>query len=1024
MRQSISLVPHTGIQFVSDHFDFEATPRFTRTFVERQANNVVTLHPTWNFNDPDGDPKPSTTQDGDPYTISKQRALEPFIGKWVPVPYLRLIGSGDQGEDRFDKGPSNWVRVRVVDTSKDPGQKGTHQITFAFDTEILPPPLQNRAYTAPSIEDAQNAHEFRLVPRMDANAWFVSDPKMHEASGEAYDHQEWVLTWLKDVFSEMQQAKRPGRKIEIDRQDPQFEFAARYFTFLEFIDLVVQPPAVRFLDTVSLDEPPFVEVDLILDIGNSRTCGLLIERFPNEREVKLSNAMVLELRDLGQPEVTYSKPFESHVELVSANFGREDLSRLSGRNKAFFWPSPVRVGPEAARYRARAEGTEAISGMSSPKRYLWDNISSNQDWKFNGALGNSRHVAAPIENAIFKCTNRMGDVLSYVKEKDNRSFFTKKITAPQDRPFIAEPASRFAYSRSSFFSFMVAEIVWQAMVMVNNPVVRSRRSQKDLPRRIRHVFFTMPTSTPVREQRIMQMRAQSGVDLLWDLMGWKDQPPRHIPKPIPKLDLDEASCVHFVYLYGEIARKFGGSITKFFELAGKPRAVIDADKPQASTKVIKPSLRIASIDVGGGTTDLMITTYYPEQDRAIQPVQAFREGFRIAGDDILRQVVQRHVLPAFERRLTECGMPRAREFLKSRFEGEQIGMAEQERHLRRQFTLRILVPLGLAVLRIAETASLAERQDMLRLPLPELLARNGQSVEIEGRFTAYLESAAEGRGAKNFKVAEFDFLLDMPSVERTCASVLETVFQNFGEVIAHFDCDIVLLTGRPTCIPAVVDMFRDQLSVSPERVIPLKEYLPGQWYPFSGHGDGKIDDPKTTAAVGCMLCALADHHLTNFTLYSKGLRMRSTAGFIGPLEQDFRLLKDNVIFKNDHAIKPGELAERQIAFHAKMRIGYRQLPFERWTATPLYMLQLEPSNIGAIHLPISVTLEREAPDEIDEDARDYLRQALDAEAQKEELRVSEALDARSATIRGVSLSLHTLLEDGGYWLDTGVLTVS
>ena len=1022
MRTQISLVPHTGIQFVSEHFNFETTPRFARNFVERHVGDEITLHPFWRFEDPDGEPPARMPGDGEPYTITKQRALEPFLDQWVPVPYLRLIGTGLHGQDRFDKGPSNWVRVRVTKNIEGSNQPGTHQVTLAFDTETLPPPMPNRAYTAPSSEDAQNAHEFRFVPRMDANAWFVSDPKANELTGDIYDHQAWVMTWLKDIYFEMLQAKRPGRAVVIDENDPQFEFAARYFTFLEFLEIAIEPPTVKFIDTVSADPPAFVDVDLILDIGNSRTCGLLIERFPNERDVKLSNSMVLELRDLGQPDIIYSKPFESHVELVAANFGREDLSRLSGRSKAFFWPSPVRVGPEAARYRSKAEGTEAISGMSSPKRYLWDNISANQDWKFNGALGNSRHAAAPIENAIFKCTNRMGDVLSFVAA--NRSFFSKKVTARQDRDVLDEPASRFAYSRSAFFSFMVAEIVWQAMVMINNPTVRSRRGQKDLPRRLQRIYFTMPTSMPVHEQRIMKARAQSGINLIWDLMGWTRNAPPHYPAPQVKLDLDEASCVHFVYLYSEIARKFGGSITKYFELVGRKRPLHDPDRPSTSSELTN-SLRIASIDVGGGTTDLMITTYYPEEDRAIQPIQLFREGFRIAGDDILRQVIQRHVLPSIEKRLTASGLQRAREFLKSRFEGEQIGMAEQERHLRRQFTLRVLVPLGLSILRIAEKANIAERQSVLRFTLAELLKEGDQSISLDARFTSYLESAASENGANKFKLEECLFELDMGAIGTTCTAVLDTVFRNFGEVINWFDCDVVLLTGRPTCLPDVIESFRNQLEVSPDRIIAMNQYLPGQWYPFSGHGDGRIDDPKTTAAVGCMLCALADHQLTNFTLYSKGLRMRSTAGYIGPLEQDFRLLKKNEIFKNQSPVKPGDIAESKVLFHAKMRIGFRQLPFERWTASPLYMLQLEGANVSQIKLPISVILEREAPDDVDEEAKNFLDRALEAEAQKEELRISEAIDSNDAPItKTMSLSLHTLQEDGGHWLDTGVLTVS
>ena len=35
-------------------------------------------------------------------------------------------------------------------------------------------------------------------------------------------------------------------------------------------------------------------------------------------------------------------------------------------------------------------------------------------------------------------------------------------------------------------------------------------------------------------------------------------------------------------------------------------------------------------------------------DQLIQPVQLFREGIRVAGDDILKDIIQKIVLPAFD----------------------------------------------------------------------------------------------------------------------------------------------------------------------------------------------------------------------------------------------------------------------------------------------------------------------------------------------------------------------------------------
>ena len=45
----------------------------------------------------------------------------------------------------------------------------------------------------------------------------------------------------------------------------------------------------------------------------------------------------------------------------------------------------------------------------------------------------------------------------------------------------------------------------------------------------------------------------------------------------------------------------------------------------------------------------MITTYYADGKYAITPAQTFRESFRVAGDDVLKAVIQRAVLPQSRR---------------------------------------------------------------------------------------------------------------------------------------------------------------------------------------------------------------------------------------------------------------------------------------------------------------------------------------------------------------------------------------
>jgi hypothetical protein len=98
------------------------------------------------------------------------------------------------------------------------------------------------------------------------------------------------------------------------------------------------------------------------------------------------------------------------------------------------------------------------------------------------------------------------------------------------------------------------------------------------------------------------------------------------------------------------------------------------------------------------------------------------------------------------------------------------------------------------------------------------------------------------------------------------------------------------------------------------------------------------------------------------------------------------------------------------------------LPIERWVASPLYRIKLSSGSGGrAIQRPVTVTLERELPEELaDYDSREFSSK----EAQKEELRIVDATARDGALVtRSFTLTFDTLGNEQGYWLDTGVLAL-
>jgi hypothetical protein len=355
-------------------------------------------------------------------------------------------------------------------------------------------------------------------------------------------------------------------------------------------------------------------------------------------------------------------------------------------------------------------------------------------------------------------------------------------------------------------------------------------------------------------------------------------------------------------------------------------------------------------------------------------------------------------------------------------------MAEQEKHLRRQFVLRILEPIALRLLADAEEcgASASEAPPVRAFSSffhtgSSIAARRGDSRR---RLMKFLEDPAHARGVVAFSLESCQFESDLDIVRACVFSVLDAIFDNLSEAIYALDCDVVLLSGRPSCLAGVVELLVGKLAVSPERVLPLHDYQAGAWYPFRDRDNRRIGDPKTTTVVGGMLCALAESQLTNFTMFTSRLALRSTAKYIGELESDGRLLNDKLCFRDvDLDQKRGARDERAtLSYYAPLRLGYRQLPFERWISTPLYRLRLKPElDVKQPRLPLQIVIERSPDAPLDEDCPDAL---LLCESVKEEFTVSEAFDQDGMDFRNrIELVLDTLASEQGYWLDTGILSL-
>jgi len=985
MPPLITLVPNSGIQFWDLDVDVDALPRQARSFWEeplggppaaeqrsqRDADGATRARLHELQQDPEtGQLVEALSRDAPPaeetYPVSNRQALEMHLGRWVPLPYFMLLSRSSAGQEAHERGPSNWVRGRMA-PHPNPAPGRTHRLTLAFDTVLLPPGAG--PYVAPSPDDSVRQQEFVFVADPVANAWFLNEA--------------WVGDWLREMLVEMLTAARGGRALRPDDLRRGCEHYARYQVMLALLAAADALPRVRLLDVVSgnLGYVP-VAVDLVLDLGNARTCGILIEEHPGQG-MNLSDSYPLALRDLSRPECLHGRPFDSRAEFSRASFGRDAVSRRSGRASAFTWPSPVRVGPEAIRLAGARLGNEGSTGLSSPKRYLWDTRPATQGWRFNGRANDGVTTDPPVSGPFMALVSEDGGVL---------------------RQRRGQPAVRARFSRSSVFTFMLTEILLQALGQMNAPGTRAQRRDADKPRHLRSLLMTMPPGMPVAEQHILRARAQGAVMLAWDMLGWTGtvNPPRVLA------NLDEATATQIVWLHNEVTERLQGDAGALMELVGRHRPEVAAT----------PSLRVASIDIGGGTTDLMVSTYVVQGGEAILPRQEFRESFKIAGDDVLERIITTVALPAFAAALRSAGVADPRALLSRTLGQDQGGQSEPERHQRRLFVSMVLEPVGIAILRGYEAIEGRAMGEVLRRTVGEIMGGEimGGDLDRSGRAMGYLERAAEAAGGRGFRVADVLMAVDARQVEPVVTAVLGPVLADLCEVVWAYDCDVLLLSGRPSRLRVVGDMVLAKAPVPPHRIVGMHRYRVGEKYPFRDAAN-RIDDPKTTAAVGAALCVQAEGRLRNFTLRTGRLSMRSTARYIGKMDNNGQIREENVLLRNlDLDGPPAQDVAFKIAFQTMTQLGFRQLPLARWTATPLYSMEFaNPDDAHRMELPLTVTIARR---EIDPDG-------ADAEMQRETFVVEEVVDASGATQRNgdVRLRLQTIDDQDGYWRDTGRLAI-
>jgi len=907
-----------------------------------------------------------------------------FEKKWIPIPFFKKNNITSQ---MF--GPTDWVRLFFERVEDD-----LLRLVLVVDTTTSDSPDD---LVSPYVHENANENIFAICHEDKSVLGYV----------DSLNQCQWVEDYVAKLFY--------ARHTEIEQ--PFLRHIANYIFFIRVLRGLGKVPQIHLLS----DKAGFIDVDLVLDVGNSKTCAILFEN-PTSQTFNFNSVKKLSIQNFGNPLIVHPESFSTRLVFKDATFG--SFNTELNQNSKFQWPSPVRIGDEAESIINDANvelqlTREVKSYNSSPKRYLWDSRDSSFEWEFH-----AEDLNIPPKRVYKKGISE--------QLNSNGSLCTESVFG-----------SRSVFSRKSLLTFVYLEIFSQAYRQINSIEFRGLHGNPSMKRKLRRIIISCPTAMIRKEQIVLRDSAVQAITIINrfnGIIGVSSDEQKNVydydVEIIPsvkdlKFDLhnldkrkdwiyDEATAPQLVFLYGMIKHKFDGNPDLFFNLYGKSHA---AKKDKEAKKRL---LTIGSLDIGGGTSDLMICRYTYKYDEIteITPEPLFWESFSLAGDDLLKEVIQQIIIEGsisdeqdrgsvgvIENYARSLGISEVAKKLNGFFGQDSNNIGFRGKLMRISFMNQIAIPIALKYM---EHANL---EGSKLLSFDEIFASGKPGKDLLDYFEAHF----------GFRLEDIRWKFSGGKVNEIIQSVFSRLIRQISGIMGRFNCDIVLLSGRPCAFKSLENLFLKYHPVTPNRLINLNNYWIGRWYPFADN-NGYLSDSKTVVAVGSLISHMGGslYKLDKFRIINDFLRTKlvSTADYIGAI-------KHGVI--QETTLHQKNVEGSTIAHSLPFQLGFKNVDSIHYPSRNIYAIDF---NVDKI---IDELNRRGNTDQIRlTDAIEAFKHKIrlrmplkfqlsrEFDKDKEEVLITEVTDSEMDSISKNYFVLHTqtLPETVGYWLDSGEFTLN
>ncbi|MDE6448841.1 MAG: virulence factor SrfB, partial [Muribaculaceae bacterium] len=374
-------------------------------------------------------------------------AFDLLVDKWLPMPmYEEEMNGQSTGY------PNGWCRVRITPMGeRQANGRRQFRLVWAFDTKLADDIMDGRLRPA-FLGGSDSKKTYSLCNRVDMLlGGFLNIP---DGQNDAP-----VGDYLVSLLG-----------IDLRKDEPhKYKFLGYYIYLVNYLRLSGAAPRVTLYNNTEKRIP----VDMSVDIGNSRTCAVLFENGD------FTKARMLRMRDLSEPWRTYENAFDMRIVFRKADFGGD----LTQGKSLFRWHSLVRVGEEARHliYKSMENHgeSERTTNYSSPKRYLWDDKKYSKRWELMVVNDDPTNLKVSPQIYIEGFTDHFNDDGTFTDEAQEIDLFNLGVSDDSCH-----------YSRQSLMTFVMIEMLQQALCDSNSSKFRDMHANIDCQRYLRNIIVT------------------------------------------------------------------------------------------------------------------------------------------------------------------------------------------------------------------------------------------------------------------------------------------------------------------------------------------------------------------------------------------------------------------------------------------------------------------------------------------------------------------------------------------------------